>query len=181
MSEPFLGEIRIMGFNFAPRGWATCDGQILPIAQNTALFALLGTNFGGNGQTTFGLPDFRGRMPMAAGQSPGLSPYVVGEAAGVENVALLLQELPAHNHGVAVTTTVGTVPTSNGNQLARAQIGNAISGITQIRVYSSGQPNVPMSPNVLRPTGGSQPHNNMMPYLGLTFCIAMAGIFPPRG
>ncbi len=127
MSEPFLGEIRIMGFNFAPRGWATCDGQILPIAQNTALFSLLGTNYGGNGQTTFALPDFRGRVPMAAGQSPGLSPYVVGETAGVENVTLLLQELPMHNHGVAVTTTVGTAATSNGNQLARAQVGNAIS------------------------------------------------------
>src|SRR5690242_10965284 len=132
MSEPFLAEIRIMGFNFAPYGWATCDGQILPISQYTALFSLLGVNYGGNGQSNFGLPDFRGRVPMSQGQSGGTSQYVVGENGGSEYVTLIQSELPAHNHGFTVTTTVGTTGASGGNQLARGQVGNSISGITQL-------------------------------------------------
>lgn len=180
MSEPFLAEIRIMGFSYAPRGWATCDGQILPISQYSALFSLLGMNYGGNGTSNFALPDFRGRVPVDAGQSVGTSSYEIGQNGGSENVTLLQGELPAHSHGFAVTTTVGTDPTSKGNQLAKGQIGNPISGMTQIRVYSAGAPGAVMSPNMITPTGNTLPHNNMMPYLTFTFCIAMEGIFPPR-
>jgi microcystin-dependent protein len=173
MSEPFLGMIAIYGFNFAPRGWAMCSGQILPIAQNTALFSLLGTTYGGNGQTTFALPDLRSRVPVHFGQGPGLSSYDLGQAAGTETVTLTVQEIPAHPHNVACTDSdgdsskpPGTIPGSNA----------AGSGI-----WSTGAANGTMSPNMIPPSGGgNQPHPNIQPYLALNFCIALEGIFPSR-
>lgn len=181
MTDQYVGEIRIMAFQFAPRGWAKCEGQVLPISQNTALFSLLGTFYGGDGRTTFALPNFQGTVPISQGQSPGTSNYSVGQRAGSQNVTLLQSEIPRHNHGFTVTTTVGTASASSGNQLAKGQVGNPITGATQIRVYSQGNPDVLMSPTVIQLSGGNLPHNNMMPYMALNFCIALQGIFPPRG
>ena len=168
MSEPFIGEIRIFGFNFAPRGWALCNGQLLSIAQNTALFSLLGTMYGGNGQTTFGLPDLRGRVPVHFGQGPGLSNYSQGEVAGSETVTLTQNQAPAHSHLVAAsngaadsTRPAGKVPATGGGYAA------AGDGST-------------MNPAMVNSSGGSQPHENIQPYLVLNFCIAVAGIFPSR-
>jgi microcystin-dependent protein len=154
MADPFVAEIRIFPFNFAPKGWAFCDGQILPISQNTALFALLGTTYGGDGKSTFALPDLQGSTPMQQGQGPGLSLRDLGEIGGEQNVTLLQSEMPSHTHGV---------------QAAGAH-----------DVYAGPPPNVNMSPLATSVTGGSLPHNNMMPYLGLNFCIALQGVFPPR-
>jgi microcystin-dependent protein len=175
MSSPFLAEIRIFAGNFAPRGWATCDGQIMSIAQNTALFSLLGTTYGGNGQTTYGLPNFQGSAPMQQGQGPGLTDRSLGELGGSPNVTLIQTEMPAHTHqflaGAAAGRGGGTnVPT--GNDLA--------SGTSPDTIYGPSGANLQMSPQMLLPTGGSQPHNNMSPYLVLTFIIATAGIFPAR-
>jgi microcystin-dependent protein len=173
MSSPFVAEIRIFAGNFAPTGWATCDGQILPISQNTALFSLLGTTYGGNGQSTFALPNLQGSAPMHAGQGPGLSERLLGEQGGEQNVTLLVSELPAHSHGA--------VATSGSNQDSPAA--NAWSSIGTTRtppaLYSDTQ-NTQMSPLALAISGGSLPHNNMSPYLCLTFIIALQGVFPPR-
>ena len=173
MSNPFVAEIRIFAGNFAPRGWATCDGQILPISQNTALFSLLGTTYGGNGQSTFALPNLQGSAPMHAGQGPGLSQRFLGEMCGESAVTLLTSEMPVHGHTAQAT--------SGSNQDSPA--GNAWSSIGTTRtppaLYQTTQ-NAQMSPQALALTGGSQPHNNMSPFLCLTFIIAMQGVFPPR-
>lgn len=174
MSEPFLAEIIMFGGNFAPRGWAFCNGQIIPIAQNTAVFSLLGTTYGGNGQTTFALPDLRGRSPMFWGQGPGLTPRSQGEMAGQESVTLLTAEMPAHNH-----SAVGLA--ANGNQTSPiggtwAQV---VAGRNAAPKYAASS-NVTMNPLALATVGGNQPHNNMQPYLAVTFVIALQGIFPPR-
>lgn len=175
-SEPFVGEIFMAGFNFAPRGYATCQGQILPIAQNTALFSLLGTTFGGNGITTFALPDLRGRVPMAMGQGPGLTNRSLGEAGGVENVTLLQSEMPAHTHAITVNavTEAGDVSSPAGAYLAN-------TGALDKEYKLSGTV-VPMASGVSTAgvAGGSQPHENVPPYLVLTFYIALEGIFPSR-
>jgi microcystin-dependent protein len=173
MSEPFLGMIAIYGFNFAPRGWAMCNGQILPIAQNTALFSLLGTTYGGNGQTTFALPDLRSRVPVHFGQGPGLSSYVLGQAAGTETVTLNVNEIPAHTHTVACTDEDGTSSKPPGNIIASQQDGNA--------AYANVSPNGTMAATMIPPSGGgNQPHPNIQPYLAINFCIALEGIFPSR-
>jgi microcystin-dependent protein len=170
MSTPFLAEIRMMGFNFAPRGWATCDGQILPISQNTALFSLLGVNYGGNGQTTFGLPNLQGKAPIHPGQGPGLSLYDLGETAGSSSITLLQSEIPAHSHTFGAINAIGDSNNPSGAVPAR------VIGETP---YASTAPNTALATTIV-PSGGSQPHNNMMPYLVVNFCIALQGIFPPR-
>lgn len=204
MSDPFLGEIRMVGFNYAPRGWAFCDGHLLSIAQNTALFALLGTMYGGNGQTTYALPDLRGRSPVGMGQGPGLSGISQGEVGGVENVTLLASQMPAHNHGVPATNSPVSVsgqvavPVST-DTAAVASPANAVPAATS----SGGRPfslyNASPSGNAtLAPfnvtlngstnssasetgvAGGSQPLPIRNPYLGVNFVIALEGIFPAR-
>ena len=175
MASPFLAQITLFAGNFAPRGWAFCQGQILPIAQNTALFSLLGTTYGGNGQTTFALPDLRGRVPIQPGQGPGLSPYSLGELGGVENVTLLQTQMPAHNHTTQVTSNASSAAATdtlpNGNFLASdnqyTNTSNAVMNATAVTV-------------TVGIAGGSQPHENRQPYLAINFIIAMEGIFPSR-
>ena len=176
MSEPFLGMIIIVPYNFAPRGWAFCNGQILPIAQNTALFSLLGTTFGGNGQTTFALPDLRGRVPNSSGQGPGLSSYDLGQVGGSESTTLTVNQMPAHNHGVqcAGGATAGKVAN---NLLANLTIDPPP---TTAAVYSNGTASGLMSPAMITNNGGNQPFGILQPYLTLNFCIALEGIFPSR-
>jgi microcystin-dependent protein len=172
MADPFVAEIRIFPFNFAPKGWAWCDGQLLPISQNTALFSLLGTTYGGNGKSNFALPDLQGRAPMHPGQGPGLSLHDLGETGGTETVSLLESEIPAHSHGNSVSAADGISQTPVGEKLATG------IGIGQ---YAPVGPLIQLSPNALAPAGGDQPHNNMQPYLTFYFCIALQGVFPPRG
>lgn len=170
--DPFVAEIRIFPFNFAPRGWAWCDGQLLPLSQNTALFSLLGTTYGGNGMSNFALPDLQGRAPMHPGQGPGLSLHDLGEMGGSETVTLLESEIPSHNHNLMVAN-LNSQSTNPGNtNLGR---GNPV------KIYTPGGSQVAMGTNSIAPTGGNQPHNNMMPYLTMYFCIALQGVFPPRG
>jgi len=175
MSDQFVAEIRIFPFNFAPTGWAFCNGQLLPISQNTALFSLLGTTYGGDGKSTFALPNLQGSTPMQQGQGSGLSQRFLGEVGGEQNVTLIQTEMPIHNHGALGASCTGQ----------NSPVGNAwASGLkTGPSVYtpSGTQSNdVAMSPVALAISGGSLPHNNMMPYLTLNFCIALQGIFPPR-
>jgi microcystin-dependent protein len=172
MADPFVAEIRILACNFPPTGWAFCNGQLMPIAQNTALFALVGTFYGGNGKSTFGLPDLQGSAPMHPGQGPGLSLHDLGESGGSETVTLLQSELPAHSHFLSVSQADALEPSPGGQQLA--------TGIG-IGMYAVPPASVQLSPAALSLVGGSLPHNNMMPYLTLNFCIALQGIFPPRG
>lgn len=178
MSDPFVAEIRIFPFNFAPSGWAFCDGQLLLISQNTALFSLLGTQYGGDGRSTFALPDLQGRVPVSQGQGGGLSFYDVGEELGSDAVTVLVSEMPAHSHTLnaedpAIQGADSSAPTST-SVLA------ASSGGFAYRPDASSQP-VQMNPAALATQGGGQPHNNLQPYLTLNFCIALQGIFPPRG
>ena len=171
MADPFVAEIRIFPFNFAPRGWAWCDGQLLPLSQNTALFSLLGTTYGGNGTSNFALPDLQGRSPMHPGQGPGLSLYNLGEQGGSETVTLLESEMPTHTHAMNVSQADAVSRNPSGEQLA--------TGIG-IGMYAAPGALVALSPNALTPAGGNQPHNNLMPYLTFYFCIALQGVFPPR-
>jgi microcystin-dependent protein len=180
MSQPFVGQIALFPYTFAPRGWAFCAGQLLPISQNTALFSLLGTFYGGDGKSTFALPDLQGRVPIGAGQGPGLSSYTLGEEAGVENVSLLSSELPGHNHTLFATTDVGATATASGNQLATPQVGSPHTGFTKGNVYSSTAPNTSLAGTALSLTGAGLPHNNLQPYLVLQYCVALQGIFPAR-
>jgi microcystin-dependent protein len=166
MSDPFLGEIRLFGGNFAPQGWAFCNGQTLSISQNTALFSLLGTTYGGNGTTTFALPDLRGRVPMHWGDGPGLTPRSLGEQDGVESVQLTQQELPSHTHTLSGST--GAVNTTRPTNAVPAKGGS----------YTTASPNTQMAPPGL--TGGNQPHDNLQPSLAVSFIIALQGIFPSR-
>lgn len=168
MSEPFIGQIVMFAGNFNPRGWAFCNGQILSIAQNTALFSILGTTYGGNGQTTFALPDLRSRVPLHPGQGPGLSSYSLGQVGGTETVTLITSQIPAHNHGLIASDTTPSDTLPNGKILAEASI------------YSAGAANAPMNPASIGLTGGGQPHPNIQPYLCINFIIALQGIFPSR-
>ena len=180
MADPFVAEIRIFPFNFAPKGWAWCDGQLLPLSQNTALFSLLGTTYGGNGKSNFALPDLQGRVPMHPGQGPGLSLHDLGETGGSETVTLLESEIPSHAHSVQAVNSNATTDQPGGNALARGQFtfqGN--SG--DVPTYFNGAPDTLMSPQAIAPAGGDQPHNNLQPYLTFYFCIALQGVFPPRG
>ncbi len=173
MSEAFVAEIRIVGFNFAPQGWATCNGQLIPISQNTALFSLLGTNYGGNGQTTFALPNLQGSAPMHWGQGPGLTDHFIGETAGSSSVTLLQTEIPSHTHGLQAYARPATSADPTNNSISR-------SANTTAFVADVPASRVALNTSSLGVTGSSQPHNNMQPYLVLNFVIAMQGIFPPR-
>lgn len=174
MADPFVAEIRIFPFNFAPRGWAWCDGQLLPLSQNTALFSLLGTTYGGNGVSNFALPDLQGRAPMHPGQGPGLSLHDLGETGGSETVTLLESEIPSHNHTVRANADFADLqkPTAV-RSLARSQ--NALAYQT-----TTDQSLVSLAPPALSVAGGDAPHNNLQPYLTFYFCIALQGVFPPR-
>ena len=172
MSDQFVAEIRIGGFNFAPKGWATCDGQLLPISQNTALFSLLGTNYGGDGKSTYQLPNFQGCAPMHPGQGPGLTDRLVGETGGSQTVTLLQSEIPAHNHlvrsgALADTEALSPAGTSPGGAPTRPYAAAADGSTT-------------LSPVAITMAGGGGPHNNMPPYLVMNFIIALQGIFPAR-
>lgn len=168
MADPFVAEIRIYPFNFAPKGWAFCNGQLIPLSQNTALFSLLGTTYGGNGKSNFALPNLEGRAAMMPGQGPGLSLRDLGETAGSETVTLLESEIPAHSH---------TLRTSDERGDATSPQGNYLGAGTDVFVDTS---NTTMASSALSTAGGDAPHNNMMPYLTLSFCIALQGVFPPR-
>ena len=175
MADPFVAEIRVFPFNFPPKGWAFCDGQLLPLSQNTALFSLLGTTYGGDGKSTFALPDLEGSAAMHPGQGQGLSLRDLGQIGGAETVTLLVSEMPFHNHNILAANPEddGNLQTGGPNRvLAKSGNGEAY-----------GPPNVSvvtMAPEAISPAGGSLPHNNMQPYLTLNYCIAMQGVFPPR-
>jgi microcystin-dependent protein len=174
MSDQFIGEIRIFGTNFAPVGWAFCDGQLMSISQNPALFSLLGTTYGGNGTSNFALPNFQGVSPIHFGQGPGLSPRDLGETGGTETVTLLASEMPTHTHAANCNSGMGDQYGPPGNFWATDAGGNF--------EYNAGAtPNMTMAAGALGPTGGNRPHNNLQPYLVMNFCIALQGIFPARG
>ena len=172
MADPFVAEIRIFPFNFPPKGWAWCDGQLLPLSQNTALFSLLGTTYGGNGKSNFALPDLQGSFPMHPGQGPGLSLHDLGERSGSETVTLQQSEMPAHLHAVNTVSGAASVATPS----SAVMLGGAPT-----RPYSNENANAAMSGVALGVAGGGQPHNNMPPYLTFYFNIALQGVFPPRG
>lgn len=175
MSDPFVAEIRIFAGNFAPKGWALCNGQILPISQNTALFSLLGTTYGGNGQSTFALPNLQASAPLQAGQGSGLSLRDLGEVGGEQSVTLLQSEMPLHGHAAqALSGARGNQLSPAGHVWSKAQYGRQAAPM-----YSATGAQL-MSPNAISVVGGSLPHNNLMPYLTLNFIIALQGVFPPR-
>ncbi|MDQ6616774.1 MAG: tail fiber protein [Actinomycetota bacterium] len=171
MADPFVAEIRIFPFNFAPTGWAMCNGQLLPISQNTALFSLLGTTYGGDGKSNFALPNLQGCAPMHPGQGPGLSLHNLGETAGSDTVTLLQSEIPGHNHPLNAST---------GDATDRIPAGQLPAGGISIGMYAAPGALAPLSDQAVTPAGGDQPHNNLMPYLTLNFCIALQGVYPPR-
>ncbi len=171
MSEPFIAEIRIFAGNFAPRGWAFCDGQLLPIAQNTALFSLIGTTYGGDGRTTTALPDLQGRAPMHAGRGPGLTSQRLGQRGGAENVTLSESQMAGHSHQMMASPSPGEQPGPAGNALARSVGGSA---------YGPANNPVPFSEDTMPATGGGQAHDNMQPYLTINFIIALTGLYPSR-
>jgi microcystin-dependent protein len=177
MATPYIGEVRIFGFTFAPIGWAHCDGQLMAIAQNQALFAILGTTFGGDGQSSFGLPNMQGNAPMHWGNGPGLTPRVLGEKIGEASVTLTVQEMPSHNHMFTAAQTPGDstklVPTPTSDALLSSSNPGAVYSATTT-------PAVAFSSKAIGFTGQSQPHNNLQPLLVLNYCIALEGIFPSR-
>ena len=184
--DPFLAETVLFSFNFAPRGWAQCNGQLLPINQNQALFSLLGTTYGGDGRTTFALPDLRGRAIVGNGQGPGLSSYALGQRGGSESVTLAETQLPAHAHVISGTmSAVANCASGGGNQQAPAGGLPAADAAAAVMMYSNAAPDASMSPGALAVAGGvtavtgnSQPHENRQPYLAMTFCIALQGVYP---
>jgi len=180
MSQPFVAEVTMFAFNFAPKGWAFCAGQLLPLSQNTALFSLLGTNYGGDGKSTFGLPDLQGKAATCQGQGPGLSPYFVGEETGTPDVTLLQSEMAGHTHSFNGLSTAGTTTSSANNQLAAATSGGGKQASYTGNYLSTANPQTFMNPQTASITGGSLPHENMQPYLTLNFCIALQGVFPAR-
>lgn len=172
MADPFVAEIRVFPFNFPPKGWAWCNGQILPISQNTALFSLLGTTYGGDGKSTFALPNLQGRVPMHPDQGPGLSDHDLGEMNGSETVTLLESEIPSHSHAMrAAASDPANVKIVNPN---------ASFGVSQEAQIYQDAADVTLAPEALAPAGGDQPHNNLQPYLTMYFNIALQGVFPPR-
>lgn len=172
MAEPFIGSIVLFCGNFAPKGWATCDGQLLSIAQNSALFAILGTTFGGDGRTTFALPDLRGRVPLHPGSGPGLSPYTLGQSTGFESVTLQVPQIPSHSHGFAA-------PCSDGLPTSPSPVGGMLANQDQTQFYASSGTDS-MAPGTSTAVGGSLPHENRQPLLAINFIIALEGIFPSR-
>ena len=175
MSEPFIGQIDVFAFGFAPKGWAACNGQLLGIAQNQALFALLGTQFGGNGTTTFALPDLRGRVAISQGQGPGLSSYNMGDHAGVENVTLTLQQMAAHNHTLAGDDEKGSAVIPKAGYFAIPNNDPAT-----LTLYGAAASLVPLNPGSVTSAGSGGPHSNLEPTLAMNYCIALQGIFPSR-
>lgn len=173
MADPFVAEIRIFPFNFAPKGWAFCNGQLLPISQNTALFSLLGTTYGGDGKSNFALPNLQGQAPMHPGQGPGLSLYVLGQTGGSATVTLLQTNLPSHSHAMSAVNQPGEDASPANEALARSVGASLYQTTTDANV-------VQYAPSAVSATGGSQPHNNLMPYLTLNFNIALQGVFPAR-
>jgi len=179
MADPFVAEIRIFPLNFAPKGWAFCDGQLLPLSQNTALFSLLGTTYGGNGKSNFALPNMQGNAPMQPGQGPGLSLHDLGETGGSDTVSLLESEMPSHNHALQAADTDANVASPAGSVLAKGNYNfQGVGGVAS--TYTTNAPDKTMNQLAVAPSGGDQPHNNLMPYLTLNFCIALQGVFPPR-
>ena len=174
MADPFVAEIRIFGFTFAPKGWAFCNGQLLPLSQNTALFSLLGTTYGGDGKSNFALPNLQGSAAMFWGQGPGLSEHFEGEAAGEPNVSLLDTEMPSHQHALMANSAPGDLPTPG------PTISLARSSPFIYKTPAGAAAPQPLSPSAVGISGGGLPHNNMMPYLTLNFCIALQGVYPPR-
>ncbi len=172
MSDQFIAEIRLFAGNFAPEHWAFCNGQMVPIAQNTALFSLLGTTYGGDGKTTFALPDLRLRAPLHPGAGPGLTPRDLGEQGGEASVSLTPPQLPTHTHAMRASPSAATTTVANGNLLATVNAPNP--------PYHDPTSMAPMGPDVLGATGSGTPHQNMQPYLHVSFIIALQGIFPPR-
>ena len=172
MSDPFIAEIRIFAGNFAPRGWAFCDGQLLPIAQNTALFSLIGTTFGGDGRSTTALPDMKDRAPMHPGRGPGLTPRRLGEKVGASTAALTEAQLPSHSHNYGTTTAPGSSTLPMNNALNSRSVGR--------NIYAAGAPDTVMNAGAVSNSGGGQAHNNLQPYLGINFIIALVGLFPSR-
>ena len=172
MSEPFVGEIRMFAGNFAPRGWAYCDGQLLAVSQNDALFSLLGTIYGGDGRTTFGLPDMRGRLPIHAGQGPGLSPRRLGAKSGEESVTLTVNQIPSHNHEPFQAST------DRGNETNPS--GNLVAESPSVTLYLEDPQSANLNSGAVGQTGGSRSHTNLMPYLCVHFIIALFGIYPSR-
>jgi len=179
MSTPFLGQIEIFSFNFAPKGWAQCNGQLMPINQNQALFSLLGTTYGGNGRVTFALPDLRGRLPISKGPI-----NTIGVKSGEEAHSLIISEMASHNHFLradATTTATVNTPGASGSSVLGRSSGQANpGGPFTVQIYSTSPPNSTLDPGAVSPVGGSQPHENHMPYLVLNFCIALQGIFPSQ-
>lgn len=172
MGQPYIGEIRMFGGNFAPAGWMFCQGQTLPISENDALFTLIGTTYGGDGQETFNLPDLQGRLPLHAGKAPsGNQTYQLGETGGVESVTVTTQQLPNHNHGLIASSSIGSLPTAQSNLLAK---------LTNIDLYSGDSTDTPLAASAITPTGGSQPHENLQPYLCVSFIISLFGVFPSQ-
>jgi microcystin-dependent protein len=172
MPEPFVGEIRIFAGSFAPAGWAMCNGALMAISQNDTLFNLIGTTYGGDGQSTFGVPDLQGRVPIHAGQGPGLSQnYQIGEQAGVESVTINTNQLPIHTHPMLASNDIGDLPSGQGNILAQS---------TSVDLFIEDAPDAALANTAIAgAVGGSQPHDNMMPYLVLTFIISLFGVYPP--
>ena len=175
MSSPFIGEIKMVGFTFAPRGWAFCSGNLLPIAQNTALFSILGTTYGGDGRTSFGLPDLRGRSPMHAGNGPGLSSRRLGERTGAETVTLNASQMAAHAHTWQVADELGDLTTPANNALAQSPTGRGA-----YLLYEAGVSTATMAPEVVADAGSGAAHSNMQPALVVNFVIALQGVFPSR-
>jgi microcystin-dependent protein len=172
MSQTFVGDIEVFGFNFAPEGWFLCNGQLVPISQYEALYALIGTTYGGDGQSTFAVPDLRGRAAVHYGQGQGLSNYTIGQTTGVESVTLLTSQMPSHNHLASCVSTGGTAGVPTGNTWAKEAGGN--------QIYSSDPSNTTMSPQSIGLDGGSQPHDNIPPVLAMNYCICWAGIYPQQ-
>ncbi len=170
MSEPFIGEIRMVGFNFAPAGWAACHGQLIPISENEALFSLIGTTYGGDGQQTFALPDLQGRLPVHQGTLAGGGTYTIGQAAGVETVTLTINQTPAHAHAAAGQSSTGDQTSPAGNVFAASSL----------NAFTASAPNTQLNAAIGGSSGGNQPHDNFMPYLVVNFVIALFGVFPSR-
>lgn len=171
MSTPYIGEIRMFGFGRTPNNWQACDGSLLAISEYDALFALIGTIYGGDGQTTFAVPDLRGRLPIHQGQGPGLSNYVIGQRAGTETVTLLSTQMPGHTHSIQATDVAGTAGSPTNSYLAAAPVSSFIP---------TASANATMAATSIGVSGGSQPHDNMQPFLTVQFCIALFGIFPSQ-
>lgn len=180
MSEPYLGQIMMFAGNFAPTGWMLCQGQLLPIAQYSALFAILGTSFGGDGVRTFGLPDLRSRVPVGTGQGPGLTNYVIGEQAGSESVALTVNQMPSHNHMVGVSNAAGTSTDPTNQLVGQINTGTSRQPTTTAMGYAPVPQTGTMAPGAVSMNGNNQPHANIQPVLGITYCIAYQGVFPSR-